>query len=183
MLGRSGASATATSGWVIRVNKPTAPGFPCSYTKLLSGIAPWAGERDHFNLFFFVFVLFRFPCVVPQEEEEEAHGCPPLLFPLLKKTGLGAAPKSNLLYGIGDGTVFTVKLFPDGTASIVSQLAFAGFTGAGDITSAPGNLVYAVSGAGKNAYQVFVDGSFYPTSVSAAIATTGSVSWSFVLFF
>lgn len=85
MLGRSGASATATSGWVIRVNKPTAPGFPCSYTKLLSGIAPWAGERDHFNLFFFVFVLVRFPCVVPQEEEEEAHGCPPLLFPLLKK--------------------------------------------------------------------------------------------------
>ena len=83
MLGRSGASATATSGWVIRVNKPTAPGFPCSYTKLLSGIAPWAGERDHFNLFFFVFVLFRFPCVVPQEEE--AHGCPPLFFPLLKK--------------------------------------------------------------------------------------------------
>ena len=85
MLGRSGASATATSGWVIRVNKPTAPGFPCSYTKLLSGIAPWAGERYHFNLFFFVFVLVRFPCVVPQEEEEEAHGCPPLFFPLLKK--------------------------------------------------------------------------------------------------
>lgn len=109
---------------------------------------------------------------------------PSPFFPTVKKkTGLGAAPKSNLLYGIGDGTVFTVELFPDGTASIVSQLAFAGFTGAGDITSAPGNLVYAVSGAGKNAYQVFVDGSFYPTSVSAAIATTGSVSWSFVLLF
>ena len=92
-----------------------------------------------------------------------------------KKTGLGAAPKSNLLYGIGDGSVFTVELFPDGTAAIVSQLAFAGFTGAGDITSAPGNAVYAVSGAGKVAYQVLVDANFYPTSVSAAIATTGSV--------
>ena len=91
------------------------------------------------------------------------------------KKGLGAAPKSNLLYGIGDQAVFTVELFQDGTAAIVSQLAFAGFTGAGDITSAPGNLVYAVSGAGKNAYQVNVDANFYPTSVSAAIATTGSV--------
>ena len=89
--------------------------------------------------------------------------------------GLGAAPKSNLLYGIGDGSVFTVELFTDGTAAIVSQLAFAGFTGAGDITSAPGNLVYAVSGSGKNAYQVNVDANFYPISVSAAVATTGSV--------
>lgn len=34
--------------------------------------------------------------------------------------------------------------------------------------------MYAISGAGKNAYQVFVDGNYYPVSVSAAIATTGS---------
>lgn len=174
MLGRTGSSAAA-SGWVIRVNKPTAPGFPCQYTTLLTGIVPWAGER---KVFCFSSFFFSFPALWKNKSKLT-------LLPFssldrnpqntIKTSGLGAAPKSNLLYGIGDRAVFTVQLFQDGTAVIVSQLAFAGFTGAGDITSAPGGAVYAVSGAGKNAYQVVVDGNFYPTSVTGPIATTGSV--------
>ena len=83
VLGRSGASATATSGWVIRVNKPTAPGFPCSYTKLLSGIAPWAGERDHFNLFFFRFCSFPFP--LRRSSRRRSSRMPSPFFPTVKK--------------------------------------------------------------------------------------------------
>ena len=56
VLGRTGSSAAA-SGWVIRVNKPTAPGFPCTYTPLISGIVPWAGTRG----IFFPFSFFS-PC-------------------------------------------------------------------------------------------------------------------------
>jgi len=85
VLGRSGASATATSGWVIRVNKPTALGFPCSYTKLLSGIAPWAGERDHSNLFFFRFCSCPFPLRRSSRRRRRSSRMPSLFFPLLKK--------------------------------------------------------------------------------------------------
>lgn len=52
----------------------------------------------------------------------------------------GAAPQSNLFYGIGDGSVFTVQI-EGNIATIVGQVTDAGFTGASDVTSdAQGNI-------------------------------------------
>ena len=68
VLGRTGSSAAA-SGWVIRVNKPTAPGFPCTYTPLLTGIVPWAGERSFCPFFSCCFPPFFLLCVLERERE------------------------------------------------------------------------------------------------------------------
>lgn len=53
----------------------------------------------------------------------------------------GAAPKSNLFYGLGAGSVFTVEVNGD-TASIIGQANNAAFTGAADVTSDSQGKIY-----------------------------------------
>lgn len=54
----------------------------------------------------------------------------------------GAAPASNLFYGIGDGNVFTVEV--DGDSAVIKEptLSDARFTGASDVTAAPNGDIY-----------------------------------------
>lgn len=45
------------------------------------------------------------------------------------------------MYGIGDGSVFTVQVDGD-TAQIVGQVTDPNFTGAADVTAAPNGDIY-----------------------------------------
>jgi hypothetical protein len=92
VLGRTG-STSSTSGWIIRIPAGQAPGAPCAYELVQTGIVPYAG--------------------------------------------LGAAPNSNLLYAVGDNSVLTLQIQPDGSLTTAGSIPVDGFTGAGDITAGP----------------------------------------------
>ena len=84
--------------------------------------------------------------------------------------GLGAAPKSNLFYGLGDGQVFTVEVNAT-SASILGSISNPAFTGAADVTAGPNGKIYAV--VGNNAYQIDVDANYIPTGTTSSVASGG----------
>jgi len=84
--------------------------------------------------------------------------------------GLGAAPMSNLFYGIGDGQVFTVEV-NETSAGIIGSVSNSAFTGAADVTAGPDGNIYAV--VGTTAYEIEVDDDYKPTGTATVIATGG----------
>lgn len=84
--------------------------------------------------------------------------------------GLGAAPESNLFYGIGDGQVFTVQV-NETSAGIIGSVSNPAFTGAADVTAGPDGNIYAV--VGTKAYEIEVDADYKPTGTTSVVATGG----------
>lgn len=100
----------------------------------------------------------------------------PCLYTVLIETlakpwaGLGAAPESNLFYGIGDGKVFTVQV-NETSADIIGSVSNPAFTGAADVTAGPDGNIYAV--VGTSAYEIVVDNNYIPTGTTTVVATGG----------
>jgi len=84
--------------------------------------------------------------------------------------GLGAAPRSDLFYGIGQGQVFTVQV-QDDDASIIGSVSNSNFTGAADVTAGPDGNIYAI--VGTAAYLVPVDANYIPTGTPTMVASGG----------
>lgn len=85
--------------------------------------------------------------------------------------GLGAAPKSNLFYGLGDGQVFTVEVNAT-SASILGSISNPAFSGAADVTAGPNGDIYAI--VGNDAYQIDVNNATYiPTGATPVVASGG----------
>jgi len=84
--------------------------------------------------------------------------------------GLGAAPESNLFYGIGDGKVFTVEV-NETSAGIIGSVSNPAFTGAADVTAGPNGGIFAV--VGTSAYEIEVDDDYKPTETTTVVATGG----------
>ncbi len=81
--------------------------------------------------------------------------------------GFGAAPRSDLFYGLGDGAVFTVQV-AGGTANILGSVSNVNFTGAADVTAGPDGKIYAVVGS-NGAYEIPVDSNYIPTGTTTQL--------------
>lgn len=133
------------------------PGEPCPYTVLLGQMqTPWTGLGS-----FWTDNSLRVH--VAGWKSLKAKATPSISFShddsawlISSQLHTGAAPQSNLFYGIGDGSVFTMQIEGD-TATIVGQVTDVGFTGASDVTAdAQGNIyvraeVFVIDGYSKQA--------------------------------